>query len=47
MEKVLMGFGFALTCFFFLCMFVIGSQFVWGIAVGLLITSLGWFFWDE
>jgi len=47
MEKALVGFGFGLVCFFFLCMFVIGSQFVWGIIAGLIITGFGWMFWDE
>ena len=47
MERVLVGFGFALVCFFFLCMLVIGSQFVWGVVTGLIITGFGWMFWDE
>ena len=46
MEKLVVGFGFGLTCFFFLCMLVIGSQFIWGALVGLGITGFGWQFLD-
>lgn len=46
MEKLVVGFGFGLTCFFFLCMLVIGSQFIWGALVGLIITGFGWQFLD-
>lgn len=47
MEKLVVEFGFAVTCFFFLCMFVIGSQFIWGILAGLMILGIGWRFWGE
>lgn len=47
MEKLVVEFGFSLVCFFFLCMLVIGSQYFIGVLVGLAITFLGWFFWDE
>jgi hypothetical protein len=47
MEKLIVGFGFAVVCFFFFCMLMIGSQFLWGVLVGLLITAFGWTFWDE
>ena len=46
MEKLVVGFGFGLTCFFFLCMLVVGSQFIWGTLVGLGITGFGWQFLD-
>lgn len=47
MEKLVIKFGFGLAYFFFLCMFVIGSQFIWGVIIGLLILAFGWIFWDE
>lgn len=47
MEKLIVGFGFSLVCFFFLCMFVIGSQFIWGAIAGMILMFAGWFFWDE
>lgn len=47
MEKLVIEFGFGLACFFFLCMFVIGSQFIWGAIVGLIICGFGWLFWDD
>lgn len=47
MEKLVVEFGFALMCFFFICMLVIGSQFIWGALVGLMITCFGLFFLDE
>lgn len=47
MEKLVMEFGFGLMCFFFLCMFVIGSQFIWGVLAGALILGFGWLFWEE
>ena len=47
MEKLVVGFGFGLTCFFFLCMLIIGSQFIWGAIVGMVLMLVGWFFWDE
>ena len=47
MEKVIDGFGFGITCFFFLCMLVIGSQFIWGAVAGVGITALGLLFWEE
>ena len=46
-KKLVMEFGFGLICFFFLCMFVIGSQFIWGVLVGALILGFGWLFWEE
>ena len=46
MEKVVVGFGFGITCFFFLCMLVIGPQFIWGAGVGILMVLLGWPFWE-
>jgi hypothetical protein len=47
MEKLVVKFGLGIACFFFICMFVIGSQFLWGVLAGLLILGFGWFFWDE
>lgn len=47
MEEMVVKFGFGLACFFFLLMFVIGSQFIWGALVGLAITFFGMFFWEE
>ena len=47
MEKLVAEFGFGLTCFFFLLMFVIGSHFIWGAVVGITITLFGLFFMDE
>lgn len=47
MEKMVVEFGFGITCFFCLLMFGIGSQFVWGVLAGLAITGFGWRFWDE
>ena len=47
MEKLVVEFGLGIVCFFFLCMLVIGSQFLWGVLAGLLIMGFGWFFWDE
>ena len=47
MEKIVIEIGFGLTCLFFMLMFCIGTQFVWGTLVGIAITAFGWFFWDE
>lgn len=47
MEKLVIEFGFGLICFFFLCMFVIGSQFIWEVLAGTLILGFGWLFWEE
>ena len=47
MEKMMIEFGFGLACFFFLLMFVIGSQFIWGAVVGIAITLFGLFFWED
>lgn len=47
MEKLMVEFGFGMVCFFFLLMLVIGSQFVWGAIVGLVITMFGWMFWEN
>lgn len=47
MEQVLVKLGFGLFCFFFLCMLVIGSQFLWGVLAGLAIMGFGWYFWEE
>lgn len=47
MEKLVMEFGLVLTCFFFMLMFVIGSQFIWGALLGLAITLFGWMFWED
>ena len=47
MEKLVVEFGLGIVCFFFLCMIVIGSQFLWGVLAGLLVMGFGWFFWDE
>ena len=47
MEKMVIEFGFGLVCFFFLLMFVIGSQFIWGALIGLAIILFGWIFWED
>lgn len=47
MEKLVMEFGLVLTCFFFMLMFVIGSQFIWGALLGLAIVLFGWMFWED
>jgi len=47
MEKLVVEFGLGIICFFFTCMLVISSQFIWGVLVGLIITLFGLFFMDE
>lgn len=47
MEKLVVKFGLGILCFFAMCMFVIGSQFIWGALVGIIITCFGLFFMDE
>ena len=47
MEEMVVKFGFALTCLFFLLALCINSNFILGALVGLVITFFGWFFWEE
>lgn len=47
MEKLVVKFGFGMVCFFFFLMLTVGSQFTWGVLIGLAITLFGWFFWEE
>ena len=47
MERIIVKFGFGVFCFFLMCMFAIGSQFIWGVLAGLAILGFGWYFWDE
>lgn len=44
MEKKVIELGFALCYFFFLCMLVIGSQFVWGVIAGMVLILIGSYF---
>jgi len=47
MEEFVVKFGFVWTCFFFLLMLTVGSQFATGVIIGLLIMGFGWVFWDD
>ena len=47
MEEMMVKVGFGITCFFFMCMFLVGSEFFWGALVGLVITGVGWMFWRD
>ena len=44
MEDLVIKIGFGLCYFFCLCMFVIGSQFMWGVVVGLCVVLFGAYF---
>lgn len=47
MERLIVKIGLALIWFFLTCMFVIGSQYIWGVLVGFIVVGFGWFFWDD
>lgn len=47
MEEMMVKVGFGITCFFFMCMLLVGTEFFWGAIVGLVITGFGWMFWRD
>ena len=47
MAKEITLTGFGIFCFFFMVTFVVSNVWAWGCAVGLFITLLGLYFWEE